>query len=388
MLGLARGWWGQGEIVGDSDGFRPTEAPRGAEDAGAWPEYGFDPERTRANPALDLEPPYRRLWTFDAGSLLEFPPVIGDGRVVAGSNAGEALALSAETGELLWRTDLRGRVASSPALWEDTVLVTTTRGDLDVLDAETGRRRWRLRIGRSTESSPLVIGDQAFLGNLDGEVIRVDLERRRPVWRARAEGEVKSSLAQSGDTVVVGDYGGHVLAFRRSDGRRVWSTESPAPPLRGPGRFYAGPAVAYGRVYIGNINGRVLALDAASGAVEWLRAADDYVYSSAAISEQTVFVGSYDRHLYALDAVTGKVRWRADLGERISGSPSVVGDLVYVSTIAREPRRGITVAYDVATGEERWRFGQGRYSPAVAIDDLLVITGVRTLTGFTPAGRP
>ena len=106
--------------------------------------------------------------------------------------------------------------------------------------------------------------------------------------------------------------------------------------------------------------------------------------SSAAVADRTVFLGSYDRHFYALDAVTGKVRWSVDAGERVSGSPSVVGGLVWFSTLARRPSDGRTLALDVRTGRRRFAFPDGRYSPAVAIEARLVLTGVRTLYGFAP----
>jgi outer membrane protein assembly factor BamB len=175
-----------------------------------------------------------------------------------------------------------------------------------------------------------------------------------------------------------------VTAFRRSDGRVAWQRESPGARLRGAGRFYAGPAVAYGRVFIGNVNGRVIALDEDTGEVAWVRVLDDFVYSSAAVAHRAVIVGSYDRRVHALDAVTGRPRWTFDAGERISGSASVIGDVVYASTLARDPRDGRTVALDLGTGRPLWTFPDGRYSPAVAVRGLLVLTGVRTLYGLVP----
>ena len=47
----------------------------------AWGTYGYDRERTRAVAIAGLRPPFRRLWTFHGRSLLEFPPVLGYGRV-------------------------------------------------------------------------------------------------------------------------------------------------------------------------------------------------------------------------------------------------------------------------------------------------------------------
>lgn len=384
-VALARGWFDDGDITGTSEGFVATAAPVGASAAATWPEYGFDNERTRANPALTVRPPFREAWSFDAGSLLEFPPVIADDRAIVGSNAGLGIAVDTRTGQELWRVKLRGRVASSPAIAGELALFTTINGRFVAVEIATGRVLWRVKLGSGSESSPLVLDGDAYIGTLDGRVLRFDLERRRPVWVARATGEVKASLAQSGPNVIVGDYGGNVSAFSRRDGSLAWRTESPSGALRGPGRFYAGPAVAYGRVYVGNINGRVLALSARTGAVSWVRVADDWVYSSAAIANQTVFVGSYDEKLYALDAVTGVPKWTFSAGERISGSASVIGDVVYVSTIARNPKDGRTFALDVNTGQRIWQFPDGRYSPAVAVDDLLVLTGVRTMYGFVPA---
>lgn len=396
-FGLVTGWFDEGSVEGSTEGFVATDIAPPAARADAWPEYGRDPERTRANTGLTaLVPPFRRDWEYDAGSLVEFPPVVGDDRVVFGTNAGLAVALDPTTGRRVWQRRLGGTVASSPALagvdggpplpagLPDMALFTTMRGDVIALEPRTGRPLWRLRLGSAIESSPLVIGAAAYVGTKDRRVVRISLRTRRAEWTARVPGDVKGSLARSGGNVIVGDYAGQVTALDQRTGRTVWSTTSPGPRLRGPGRFYAGPAVAYGRVFIGNVNGRILALSARTGDVAWVRVVGDYVYSSAAIARRTAYLGSYDRHLYALDAVTGRVAWRADLGERISGSATVIGPLVWVSTLARRPREGRTVAFDAATGRRVFTFPDGRYSPAVAVDGRLVLTGVRTVYGLSP----
>lgn len=387
--GLRAGWFDEGSVEGSTEGFVTSDVPAPAPAAGSWPEYGRDAARSRANTALRLAPPFRRVWSYDAGSLLEFPPVIADGIVVAGTNAGVAHAVDLRTGARRWTRRLGGVVASSPAVTSvpgagRTVLFATMRGDVVALDLGSGRERWRARLGSPIESSPLVLDGSAYVGTADRRVVRLSLTTRRPVWTARTDGAVKGGLARAGDRVVVGDYAGRVHAFRRADGRREWATTSPGPALRGAGRFYAGPAVAYGRVFVGNVNGRMLALSAADGRIAWVRVVDDFIYSSAAVADRTVYIGGYDRRARALDAVTGRVRWSTPLGERISGSPSVIGGLVWYSTLARRPREGRTVALDVATGRPVFTFPDGRYSPAVAVRGRLVLTGVRTLYGLEP----
>lgn len=374
-----------GDQLGSTQGFEATQAPSGDLGNDRWPEYGYDAERTRANPALQLPPPYRRVWKRDLGSLLEFPPVINDGRAFVGTNKRKAFALDVRTGRVLWSRKLTGRSAASPAIAGDLVLFTTINGYVEAMDQRTSRIAWRRDVGSSTESSPLVIGRRAYVGTLGGLILCMDTRTGTLLWTARATGEVKSSLTRSGRQVIVGDYGGRITSFSARTGRIRWRTTSPGRLLAGAGTFYGNPAVAYGRIYASNVNRRIIALNSRDGSVAWVRVVGDWAYSSPAVSDRTVYVGSYDKKLYALDAVTGGVRWTFDAGERIAGSATVIGDLVWFSTIARNPRDGRTFALNATTGRRVFRFPDGRYTPAVGIDGLLVITGVRTLYGMKPA---
>src|SRR6266496_103530 len=66
-----------------------------------WPQYGFDTTRTRAV-QLALRPPYRRVWRYYAGNLVEFPPSIGFGRLYFVTNAGKGTAINEKTGKRAW----------------------------------------------------------------------------------------------------------------------------------------------------------------------------------------------------------------------------------------------------------------------------------------------
>jgi outer membrane protein assembly factor BamB len=392
--GVVAGWFDQGSVRGNPVGFVPVAAPDASATATAWPTFGNSPESTRSNTALNATLPYTTRWDVNTGSLVELPPVIGDGRVVAGTNRGLAIALDLRTGAVDWRQRLGGAVAASPALTglPDTPnageprldLFATITGELIALDPATGRPVWSLALGSSIETSPLVLGDGVYVGTRRGKVVRVSLATHRPVWTDTVSGSVKGAIARSGTNVIVGDYGGHVSALSQADGHVVWRTTSPGKAFQGPGRFYGGPAVAYGRVFIGNVNGRILGINATTGAINWVRVVGDYVYSSAAVADRMVFVGSYDRTLYALDAVTGEVVWHQYLGQRISGSPSVTGNLVWVATLGEPVSAGHTYAFDIRTGRLALLRPLGRYAAAVGIDGTIVATGVDTIAALTP----
>ena len=118
------------------------------------------------------------------------------------------------------------------------------------------------------------------------------------------------------------------LAARRASRS---GTPAPAAPTSacGAGNFYATPAVAYGRVYIGNTDGNMYSFSAATGKLAWRRGTGSYVYASPAVaqvrdSKPTVYFGSYDGTFYALDARTRRhpldvPRRRQDLRRRHRG---------------------------------------------------------------------
>lgn len=339
----------------------PPQPP--SEPGVAWPTYGYDQERARAAPGLRLRPPFRRLWTFHGRALLEFPPVVGYGRVYITNFAGRLSALDASTGKTDW-SYRSGRCGwASPALADDVVYETfigsgecgshTGDGEIAAFDARTGEKRWLRRIG-PTESSPLVAGGTVYVGDWDGRVWALDATTGRIRWTSQLHGAIKGSLALSGHRLFIGTYGGDVVSLAAGSGRVLWATG-------GHGSIYSSPAIAYGRVYIGSLDGGVYAFGAGTGNLLWAHATGGYVYASPAIWRGRVLVGSYDRHFYAFDAGTGDVRWRFDADGDISGAASVIGGLVYFSTFKER-----TYALNAANGLKVATWPDGKYSPAVA----------------------
>jgi outer membrane protein assembly factor BamB len=187
--------------------------------------------------------------------------------------------------------------------------------------------------------------------------------------------------------LIFGDYSGSVTAIRRTDGSRIWSTGTSggAFGLRS-GQFYSTPAVAYGRVYIGNTDGFVYSFAARDGTLAWRHRTSAYVYSSPAISDVlggTVYAGSYDGNLYAFNARSGAVRWVHNARGKISGSPVVIGDMVFYSNLAAKS----TVALGAATGKVMWSLGSGAFNPAISDGTRLYVNGYSTLYMLAEKGR-
>ena len=119
------------------------------------------------------------------------------------------------------------------------------------------------------ESSPLLDSGRIYFGSEDGTVYAMRAGDGAIRWTYRAAGAVKGGLALKDGKLFFGDYGGKVQAIRQADGHRLWRSSSAGSALGlRAGRFYSTPAVAYGRVYIGSLDGFVYSFAASMKRLE------------------------------------------------------------------------------------------------------------------------
>jgi outer membrane protein assembly factor BamB len=353
-----------------------------------WPMNGYDAERNRVGP-FALKPPFRRVWTFKARQLVEYPPAVAYGRLYFTNNAGVMFAINAKTGKRAWKLPIGRCVAASPAVADHTVYQVflnrppcnseaspgRLEGEVIAFASGFGKIRWRTRIG-PTESSPLVADGRVYVGDWRGRVYSLDATTGKVRWTFQGKGRIKGAVAKSGNRLYVGTYDGYLYALRAATGKVIWRTRS-QDRLGGRGQFYSTPAVAYGRVYIGSTDGKVYSFGAASGKLRWSQGTGGYVYGSPAVWRKTVYVGSYSGRFYALDAATGDIRWRFKANGDISGSAAVLDGVVYFSTFKER-----TYALDARTGKQLWTFEDGKYGGVVADLDRLYLVGHARVYGM------
>jgi len=361
-----------------------------------WPQYGFDATRDRAV-QLALRPPFRRVWSYHAGSLVEFPPSIGYGRLYLSTNSGKFTAVNMKTGKRAWKYLSKRCVAASPAVGSykhGTVYAVFLNkppcnakhskgtGKVIAFAAGFGKIRWQKTIAPS-ESSPLLVGNRLYVGDWDGRVWALDARTGRTIWRHRpARGPIKGAIALAGSRLYVGSYDGHVYCLGAQKGRLIWKAKAQR-RLYGGSRFYSTPAVAYGRVYIGSTDGKIYSYGASTGTLRWSHGTGGYVYASPAVWNRLVLVGSYSKRFYALDAATGDERWSFKANGKISGSATVIGNVVYFATL-NERGNGRTYALNARTGKQLWTYPDGQYTPAVAVKGHLYLVGYGTVYGMVP----
>jgi outer membrane protein assembly factor BamB len=368
---------------------RPVRGP----DRAAWPMYGYDAQHTRFFAASSgLHPPFAVRWEHYGSALLEFPPVLYGERLFQLSDDGLLAAISRHTGHVLWTRSLGVLSASSPAVAGDTVYATVLQserhraGRVAAVNAANGRVEWSRELPSESESSPLLDHGRLFFGSQNGTVYALSAHDGDPLWTYHAAGSVKASPTLKDGVLYFGDYSGQVQALSERTGRRIWRSGSEG-ALLGSGTFYSTAAVVYGRVFLGNTDGRFYAYDAATGRLDWAYQTGAYVYSSPAVANApgwgpTIYMGSYDGRFYALNARSGAVEWSFDAHGRISGSPTVVGNIVYFADLGTRTTYGL----GMSTGRVLFTMHTGSFDPVITDGRDLYLTGYTGLFALSPHG--
>ena len=148
----------------------------------------------------------------------------------------------------------------------------------------------------------------------------------------------------------------------------VFQTRTPAEPAE---KFEATPLVVDGVMYTVLAPNHVVSLDAATGRMFWMysprlsqlaRVCCGRVNRGLAILGETLYMGTIDGHLIAIDAVNGEPVWdvslsKPELGYSFTMAPLVVKDKVIMGPAGGEYGiRGFIAAFDAKTGREVWRF--------------------------------
>lgn len=136
------------------------------------------------------------------------------------------------------------------------------------------------------------------------------------------------------------------------------------------------PVVVGGRVYVGDAEGDLFALDAQTGCIHWTTEVEAGVRSAITIGKHgpgglAAYFGDQAANVYAVEADSGKLLWKVKVDDypraAITGAPQLYAGRLYVPVSSREesqvgdPKylccafRGSVVALDATTGKQIWK---------------------------------
>lgn len=256
--------------------------------AGAGQGSGF----TRLTPAIDDDVIYtvdskglvnalnrlngKVLWSKKTGEAVSGGISSGHGMLLVGNTTGEVIALANADGAELWRKQIQGEILSSPRTNGEVVAVQTMNGRIYVMDAKTGDHRWfydnppPVLTLRGT-AAPIVTENAIYAGFSNGRMMAFNPDNGSILWEQRvALPQGRSELNRMVDIhaspllhegiLYVSSYQGKVAAMARGTGSGIWSQDSSSSESI---------ALANNALFVTQADGRVMALNSASGEILW-----------------------------------------------------------------------------------------------------------------------
>jgi outer membrane protein assembly factor BamB len=155
----------------------------------------------------------------------------------------------------------------------------------------------------------------------------------------------------------------------------VWETDIGS----GPGSLYHqfAPAVGDEFVFAASRDGRVVAVDRATGREAWSVELEETLLGGVGAGFGTLVVVNDEGEVIALDSASGEERWRGQVASEVIAQPQINNNLVVVQVI-----NGQLAAFDRVTGAPRWTFDSQIPQLSLRGTSAPVLTPNVTLAGF------
>ena len=261
------------------------------------------------------------------------------------------------------------------------------------LDVETGETTWSVTMPKGGRSPIGVRDDRAYAVSKAEQMVAVDTATGAAVWRRQLEpldaadpGVVEFAPLSLGDRVIVplsgteDDVPDRVVGVARADGETLF-THGLSASLSG------APGAMADSIVLPLVDGRVRCLDR-DGSIRWTQRIDGAL-SAVGTGDGLVYLGAATEEVIALNAATGAIEWRQSLANTVFARPLVTDDRVYVGGANYSLR-----AFDTS-GQQLWRDDLDNavtHGPMQVGDRLVTLVGVahriRGHSGTIPFSPP
>ena len=259
-------------------------------------------------------------------------PAVSGGRIFAAAADGSVSALTTDTGREIWNTQVKN-------FYSKEELVDAFSKDLDTITGGVG-----------------VGGDIVVVGATSGHVVAMNQSDGSLAWRVASSSEVLAAPIVDDDLVFVQTIDGKLTAYNAIDGESQWVYTMTTPPLTLRGT--ATPVLHDDFIIAAFANGRVAFLDKergvaafdqrvgiAQGATDLERLVD--IDGTFAVDEGTLFIASFQGRVVAIEVASGRMLWAEELSS-ISGVGTGFSNVYVVKADSQ------ITAYNAENGREIW----------------------------------
>lgn len=232
------------------------------------------------------------LWRTPLGATSRSGVTIDGTNAFVGDQEGTVYAVSLESGAITWSAEMDGLVDSAVAVADAQVVAVARNPDtaqvvVAAFDEATGERSWpalAIQANSTAGTAASAGGGSLFVGSADRRVRALDTQDGTERWATLVLSlfSPATSLAFDDESVFAADIAGGLYRLDAADGERRWSYHLNEVVLR------SSPVVSGSSVLLGLGDGRLVAVDVASGHLVWESAPSAGLIGTIALSSDAV----------------------------------------------------------------------------------------------------
>jgi len=259
---------------------------------------------------------------FAAGDEVTAAAAIHAGQVYYADWEGVLRARSLR-GARIFEYRTRAEVTASPLVTARRVYLAGRDGYLYALDHE-GNLEWAFEAGGHISAGPTLYRGMLFAASESGWLFALEPSGGKLIYKVET-GPIHAHIPASGGLLVLPTWAGEVHAFDPLNREVLWTYDIE-------GELWGSPAVGGGRVYVAGWSGVLYALDLQSGDEVWT-ARVGRVTAGLSLAEDVLYLANEEGELVAYDAASGVERWRAEGLGGVQAAPLPLAGRLYVATL-------------------------------------------------------
>jgi outer membrane protein assembly factor BamB len=361
-----------------------------------WSQPGGVPSNAMHN--LDLGMQLKKVFAVSAGAgssgrdrLLSGPIVVG-GRIYVLDSEANVRAFNAANGARIWGRPLapkgkdpEGAFGGGLASDGNNIYAATAFGEVVALSAATGNEVWRQKLGSPVRAAPTVADGKVFVVTVANEVAALNTGDGQSTWKHQGTGEQASLMAVSSPAVadgfvVVPATSGELIALSAGQGISAWdeslAAADPTTSLANLNDIAGRPVIDNGVVFGIAHAGRLGAFKLSDGSEVW---SQEIAGSQTPwLAGDYVFVLSNRATLAAVSKRNGAVRWSVNL----AGGGTWTGPVVGGGRLLVVGSAGLLVSVSPQTGQSMSTINLGEkffIPPVIANGTIYLLSDAGTL---------
>ncbi|MEP6607237.1 MAG: outer membrane protein assembly factor BamB [Burkholderiaceae bacterium] len=284
---------------------------------------GGTPSRTlQPTPLVDFKPTVnaRIAWRTSVGTgrTEVLQPAVAENAVYAAASDGAVVRLSPATGQVVWRSDIKSRISAGVGSDGATVAVASARGEVIALGAD-GKELWRSQVGGEMRSPPLVGRGLVLVRSTDYRITALDATSGKRRWsyqRANVPLTLRglTEMVYADDSVIAGFPGGRLVALNAANGAVRWDVAVSEPrgatEVERLADVVGAPLVMGNEVCAASYQGRVACFASSNGSLRW--SSEVSAGTGPAADERRVYVVDAKSAAVAFNRAAGSTAWKQE----------------------------------------------------------------------------